>query len=206
MTAAITIARMEGPTRNSHDHCGVKFVSAGFIQNGNWPLKRGLYNDSTPAVSRRSSLESEPQHVDYTTGSTPPWYHSGTALVAPSVDALLTSQAITINDTPSLTGTDRFTLDGDQVDELQIEHAFGLYVAVHTRDSRNNASAVYTQRGAANWTFDGSGSVDAAGVYTSAGGNTGSGSFTEVSSGAIVPVTTGSPCNAMYASQTWTTF
>jgi hypothetical protein len=46
----------------------------------------------------------------------------------------LTNQAITINDTPQLLGTDMFTLEGDQVDQLLVSMTFHLYVAVRTSD------------------------------------------------------------------------
>jgi len=104
-----------------------------------------------------------------------------------------------------LLGTSPFTYQSDQVDELSIQFTCVLYVAVHTSDTRNGAAEVYTQRGAAEWTFDGSGGIDAAGVYTCSAGNTGSSMFTPITNGAVVPVTTGTSVNQMFSGEQWTT-
>lgn len=94
----------------------------------------------------------------------------------------------------------------DLVDKFGIEFDFNLYFAVRTVQDVNASKDVFTQRGKAAWEFDGSGTINAGGVWTQTGsGNTGSASFTEVVNSDVVPVTTGTPINTLFGSETWTT-
>lgn len=206
MEAKIMIARIAGPTRATKQHCGVKFVEVGFIQNSKWRFKRGLYNDSSPKKMRVSSLEKEGWHVDPAPGSTPPWSDSANSLFAPPEDKEYKNQPIILSDTPTLKGTDPFTLGTDQVDELLIYSPFRQYLAVRTKDKTKDADKIYTQRAYAVWAFDGDGEIDAAGVYKSTGsGNYGSNKLREITDGSPVPVTTGTSCNDMLKTETWST-
>jgi hypothetical protein len=82
-----------------------------------------------------------------------------------------------------------------------------LYVAANTRDQANGADKVYTQRAVASWQFNGSGDIDADGVWHSSCpggvGNSGSTGFSPVTSGAVVPVTTGATCNQLTDNERW---
>ena len=94
----------------------------------------------------------------------------------------------------------------DLADKFAIEFDFNLYLGVRTVQDVNGSKDVYTQRGKAAWEFDGSGTINASGVWTQSGtGNTGSASFAEVANGDVVPVTTGTSLNTLFGTQTWTT-
>jgi hypothetical protein len=79
-----------------------------------------------------------------------------------------------------------------------IKAKFDLYFAVRTRESILNSDAVYTQRAKIDWTFNGTGTVDAQGAWSAGAGagisstsTTDPKSFAEVTSGGVVPITTG---------------
>lgn len=68
---------------------------------------------------------------------------------------------------------------------------FEILVAARTVDGSHGADKapdLYTQRASGKWHFDGSGTFDAAGVWTAAASaeNAGDAAFTEVQSGVIV--------------------
>jgi hypothetical protein len=83
----------------------------------------------------------------------------------------------------------------DDADRFGLIQEFNLYFAVRTLEAVNGSNAIYTQRAAASWKFDACGPV-VGGIWTPTGtGVTGSASFGEVTSGIVVPVTTGQPIN-----------
>ena len=91
------------------------------------------------------------------------------------------------------------------VDRFAIVFDLKLYLAVRTKETILDSDEVYTQRAKAAWSFDGSGTV-VAGVWTKTGtGNTGAASFTAVTDGSVVPLSTAPVANTQLAGETWTT-
>lgn len=166
---------------------------------------------------RRSSLEDGVYHLDYYTkppASTSPWYDStdqtGTDGFLKVLTGGVSNHLLNISDTPAVWATDsmNLTIGGvtDLVDKFGIEFDFNLYFSARTVQDVNASKNVFTQRAKAAWEFDGSGTINASGVWTQTGsGNTGSASFTEVVNGDVVPVTTGIPINTLFGGETWTT-
>jgi len=216
MEASLTIEKVIGPSVSGSTR-GEQLVEIGFIQNGQFTRKHAIYDGFTPSKRRRSSLQDGTYYIDYYTSSpasTSPWYDSEGATGSGGFHQVpaggSTNQSLNITDTPSVTATDSMSLTIDNVtdmaDKFAIEFDFTLYFAVRTVQDVNGASGVFTQRGSALWEFDGTGDIDASGVWTQTGnGNTGAGSFTEITNGEVVPVTTGTPINSLFNSQTWVT-
>jgi hypothetical protein len=221
MTARITIERIEGPTVSGSMR-GVKFIQMGFIQNGMWASKHSDFDGFTPGRRRQSNRQDGVFHLDYVTnppGNISPWYDSmsASAYFAPATDALLIGgipgssvPSFETSDNPQQFPTDTMSLTispvTDDVDRFAIEMDFNIYFAVRTTDAANGSQNIYTQRGSASWVFNGDGTVSM-GTWTRTGaGNTGSGSFTQVTDGSVVPITTGTPMNTLTATgQTWST-
>lgn len=96
------------------------------------------------------------------------------------------------------------------IDSESLIYNFVIYVAARTDDPSNGANSVYVQLAAAQWQFDGSGTLANAGQNNNFGqwtktgmGNSGDMAFTVVSSGANVPITSGPTANQ--APESWTT-
>lgn len=212
MDAFLMVEKIMGPTVVSQMR-GVKFMQMGFIQNGRATRKHGNFDGFTPKKRWRSTHQDGIYHLDTYPGSTSPWYDkfrsSKTApagyygFFAPSSDTTQNDVGFNVADTPNIQATYDMllTIGGvtDVVDTFGIEIDFYMYFAVRTEDTKNQSNLIYTQRGSASWEFNGCGSINAATyVWTQTGtGNTGSGSFSAVTSGAVVPVTTGTPLNSL---------
>jgi hypothetical protein len=122
----------------------------------------------------------------------------------------LTNVKLHVADTPQQPGTDSMHLanipgnpdDGKPVmpqhqpnvivNRYEIVLKFMLYFAVRTREAVLGSDTVYTQRGSAWWKFNGSGEMSQY-IWTPdmGAGNSGPSVFTEVTNGAVVPITTG---------------
>jgi hypothetical protein len=214
MEASLTIDKVIGPSVSGSTR-GEQFLELGFIQNGQFTRKHALYNGFTPKQRRRSSLQDGAFHIDYLTdppASTAPWYDSNstTGLLKNIPSGGITGHALNVSDTPNVSATDSMSLTvgtvSDMADKFGIEFDFNLYLAVRTLQDVNGSKDLYTQRGKASWEFDGSGDINASGVWTQTGtGNTGSASLTEITNGDTVPITTGTPLNSLFGTQTWTT-
>jgi len=220
MKAELTVETIEGPTVGGGIR-GMKFIEMGFIQNGTLTKRNGVYQ-FWPKIWK-NSLEDGNVHLDYATepapGSTSPWYDSEDVTFPPGNDvdgfysppddsSVISDHAMKVGDSPQLKVVPDMELpigaESDDVDIFNLVFDCSLYFAVRTVDTRNGANSVYTQRASAEWQFDGSGTVDGAGNWSKTGsGNTGNGSFTEVSDGSVVPVTTGTPLNTLNTSSTW---
>jgi hypothetical protein len=153
--------------------------------------------------------------LDFTsdTPSRSPWFDSqgatGERGVLTATDETSTDVNFNIKDNPHMTATESMTCthegQTDAVDVFSIVNIFSLYFAVRTTDSRHNAHTNFTQRGIANWRFDGSGVIGGDGeTWSQTGsGTTGDGEFTAVVSGAVVPQTTGASANFELRTQNW---
>ena len=216
MEAHLTIEKVIGPSVFGATR-GEQFIEMGFIQNGKLTRRHALYDGLTPRKRVRNSLENGIMNLDYYTiapkTSTSPWYDSANATGDGHHQVAhggMTNHPFEIADTPRINATDKMSLTigglTDVVDKFAIEFDFDLYFAVRTIQDVNGSKDVFTQRGKASWEFDGSGDVDASGIWTQTGnGNTGDASFTEIKNGDWVPVTTGTPINTLFKSDTWTT-
>jgi hypothetical protein len=126
------------------------------------------------------------------------------------MDAKLMNEDFNVSDTPRLLATDMMSLTigatTARVNRFGLQFDLNLYFAVRTKEAVNGSEKVYTQRAKAAWRFDGSGNVNAAGQWMQTGtGNTGDGKFAEVKTGDVVPVTTGTAINNLFAGETWNT-
>jgi hypothetical protein len=211
MTAQIVLEKVEGPTVNGSQR-GVKFMEIGLIHLAQFEAKHGLYNDSTPMQRIRSNLQDGKIHYDAFEAVTVPWvFKNANHYLKPTLDPTTTTPISNITfrtgDNPNISATDptKFTLSADQVDVLGINMAHYLYLAVHTTEtSVNGSGAVYTQRGVLNWRFNGSGTINSTGAWTSITGTgvTGDGSFTVIIDGTKVPSAEPN-LNEAFTSQTW---
>jgi len=222
MEASLTIDKVIGPSISGATR-GEQFIEIGFIQNAQLTRRHGLYDGITPPKRRRNSLQDGTYHIDCitTSGSASiiPWYDTADITGSDGFHQVpaggITSHPLNVADTPLINATDSMILavysgtssvEIDSVDRFGIEFDFNLYFAVRTVQDLNGSKDVFTQRGKASWEFNGSGSINASGVWTSTGaGNSGSASFSEVSNGDVVPVTTGTPFNTLFTTETWTT-
>ena len=224
--AQLEIERIEGPLVGGISR-GVRFIEVGFVQNGRWTEKFGEFDQLPTAAGgmgrrRVSSLMDGNYHIDYLTNplSTSPWYDSpdasgvngGVGVLRNLGDIQVNATLFDMSDRPTQLGSDVMTLvegrNTDQIDRISIIFDFNLYFTVRTTQSVNGSEHRYTQRASAHWTFNGSGTFDIAGNWTASAnaGNSGSSSFSEITTGAVVPVTTGTPCNDLTATgQTWST-
>jgi hypothetical protein len=216
--ANIRVKTIEGPIVAGQMR-GVKFIEMGFIQNGQFTREYGDFDGFDTKKRRQGGLQDGAFHVDYYTqapnASTAPWYDSqavtGTrGFLGPAMDAKLSNQDFNVSDTPQLWGSDAMTLTlggvTKSVNRFGLQFDLNLYFAVRTKEAVNGSETVYTQRAKASWRFDGSGTIDAAGNWTQTGtGNTGDKKFTEVKTGDVVPVTTGTAINNLFAGEVWST-
>jgi hypothetical protein len=217
MRAYLKVTKMEGPVVGASMR-GVRFIEFGLIQNGDVTNLHGNYDGFAQPKKRVLSVEGH-SYLDVTSPSLP-WYSPGVqgALRGtyahgsdPAVNPVTNIPRLEIEDTPSLDATDQMvlTVDGvpDAVDSFAIEINFQLYLAVCTKESVLGSAAVYTQRGRADWWFNGSGTVDAAGVWQKgmSAKNDGSASFVAVTDGSVVPITTGTTANDALVAATWST-
>jgi len=215
MEGKLTVERISGPSVGGSMR-GMRFIQLGFIQNGTFVQEHGDFDGFDPKQRRQSSLVDGIWHIDYLTTprSTAPWANSNDTdefLDVTSDASPITNRAFTTIDRPKITATDKFTLtvdaNTDDVDRFGIEFDVRVYFAVRTTDDVNGSAAVYSQRAKTSWEFDGSGTVNAAKVWTQTGtGNTGiAASFADVTNGTAVPVTTGTPINDLFVTRTWDT-
>lgn len=160
------------------------------------------YDGFAPGLRRVSSLESDVYGLDTLDGSVTPWYTSiALGYFNSPTDVLVNDKDFTVSDTPTLNATDSITLTSgevtDKADRFAIVADFRLYFAVRTKETILGSELVYTQRGIVNWQFNGSGTISAAGVWSTTAqvGNTGGAAFTLVTDGIVVPITTGTPLN-----------
>jgi autotransporter-associated beta strand protein len=223
-----------GPMVNGNMR-GVKFMQMGFIQNVEFTERYGDFNTlpelNSPNKGRRriSSLMDGAYHIDYLTSdsngnrSTSPWYDSnnvtgeagglGTLGVGqPLRDATINNQIFDWSDIPSLSGSDQMTLTennltGDLSDIGVVFDAYTYFAVATTWGTNGNTAykGVYTVRASAHWTFTGTGTFANRVWKGQNAGTTGPNSFTEVTDGSTVPVTTGSPANDLFLGEQWTT-
>lgn len=223
MVAGMAITGVTGPSVGG-SYRGVKFIDLGFIQNVTPTFQHGRF-DHTPTSKQKNGLSSEQSGmyfldcVDFPAVSlVPPWYLGEVSFGAYKefrTDAVYGADILRMDDSPEVpackysTAVDPVTrqiLD-PHVDYLHLQLDFALYVAVHTKDVRNDANNRYVQRVAGNWCFNGSGWFESAGVLriwkvSKAAGITAS-TFVEVKDGSPVPAVTGTLYNRQLASDSW---
>ncbi len=223
VNAQIEVKNIKGPVVAGSMR-GVKFMEVGMLQNAQHVAKQGYFDHLPKAAGagmgrqRVSSLVDGVYHLDTITGSTSPWYDSANVsggaadgVLTGLTDAAVTSTMIDMSDTPLLLGSDTMSLtegaNTDAIDRIAINFALNLYLGVRTIEAVNGSDDVYTQRASSSWTFNGSGTFDAAGSWTAgaAAGNSGDAKFSEVKTGTVIPVTTGTTINDDFATETWST-
>jgi hypothetical protein len=202
-------------------------MEIGFIQNCTFTAKYADFNGFTPAQRRQSTLQDGMSYVDYVTSVTrsiAPWicsyctpgagFPGGSAFFAPSTDAEVLNLLFLYGDRPAFPASDSLTLTGggssDGADYLGLIFDCKTYFAVRTIQAVNGSNLIFTQRGVAAWEFNGSGLISGpAGsevwMLEPGAGNTGASFFSEVTSGAVVPVTTGPAANDLFPGEMWST-
>lgn len=126
-----------------------------------------------------------------------------------SFSGTTSSFTLEFRDTPSQWGSDGMNLPigttTDAADQFNIRYDFTCYLAVRTLQPTNAADQIYTQRSKMIWHFDGGGNITS-GVWAGTTADTGGdATYSEVKTGAQVPVTTGPTMNSVLVPQTWTT-
>ncbi len=172
------------------------------MQNMRLVSMRGLYQGFAPPVRFISNKEGSAPMIDTDTLANP-WYDRGSAFFVQLQAGGSAGHLFQLEDTPSLFGVPvsalKLTVNGvdDGVDEITVRDEFNLYMVVHTKALQNDASLRYTQRGLADWHFDGSGTMTW-GVGNLLNWNrgataetNGTAKFQEIKDGTVVPVTTG---------------
>lgn len=205
MTAEIVLEEVVGPTLNGVQR-GRKFLEIGHVHQARADRKHGLYDNSAIPFRRRSSLQDGNWHWDAADQGTIPWTFNRPDhfLDITSDTQLVQNHQFSTFDTPRWTFTDNFTIAGDQVDRVRLGMSHRLYIAVRIKDT--NYADVLTQRATLNWSWDGDGTVDAAGVYTHTGGGvSGDGSYAIVTNGTQVPSAEPNMNEILQNSQTWHT-
>ena len=207
LTADIVVETVTGPTVNG-DERGKKFIEVGIVHQARFDAKHALYNDSMPKQRVRSSLEDGNIHWDASVAGTIPWQHidSNGYLNITSDSTVVTNKTFKFYDNPGVLATDpaQFVLAGDQVDVLGIVMKHWVYLAVRAKGPNIfGSNNVLTQRVKFEWQFDGTGTIDEAGVWTRTGtGVTGDPTLTEVTTGlGVAPAAAN--LNEALASQTW---
>lgn len=212
MDGKLTIETIAGPVVAGAMR-GVKFMEMGFIQEAKLTRQHGNYDDASPPKRRISSAVDGVYHPDVHETSTWPWLNSANVRVRsfmkPLADGPVTDRAFEMRDTPQIPGTDSWLLPddaGDQVDSFEIEDDFRVYFAARTVQAVNGSDQIYTIRATAAWEFNGSGTIDAGLKWAGVGaGNTGSGSFAEVTNGDSVAIVAGPTANQHARTATWRT-
>lgn len=231
MQATLRVNKIEGPVVGGETKMrGVRIIDAGFVMNGKFTSKRGTFAFTPPRYSV-SSLEYGGTGAEYyvDTANTPaapmttdfPWYYSKdgveagipvNGLARPGIDPAAgapASEVLTIWDRPAMftTGSMSMTFGGvtKPVSQFSLIFDLNLYLAARTRDAGVGASTIFTQRAKADWQFNGSGAVDAAGKWAAGttAKNSGKASFTAVSDGSVVPVTSGPEVNNLLPFEVW---
>ncbi|MBX7222379.1 MAG: hypothetical protein K1Y36_20685 [Blastocatellia bacterium] len=155
-----------------------------------------------------------------------PWYNSNDEryFFAPGVDPpVLTPippKTLTFQDTPAAKASQDMAImvDGQsiRVSKFVLVFSFNSYFAVHTTQSQNEADQVFTNRAFTSptgqaaprnggWYYDATGNVDISGQWTPLSdeiGTAGS-NFTEVKTGARVPITTGTAAQVFFQTAVW---
>lgn len=207
MTAEITITKVEGPMVNGVQR-GKKFMELGLSHQARFDAKHALYNDSTPPQRIRSSLEDGAIHWDVASQATIPWtfLDANHHLDITSDNTVISNYKFSTSDNPQILTTNQFVLNGDQADVLAPVMHHWVPLIVRTRDTRViDPIDVRTVRAMLEWTFDGTGTVNAAGVWTLTGtGVTVPNNFTIITDGRRLP-NAQQNINEAFAGQTWIT-
>ena len=209
MLAQLRVTSIEGPAVRGTTR-GVRFIEVGFIQNAVFTSIHADYDGFATPQRRYSNIEGTTVLLDCYTdnpnASTPPWSDSknilGSRGIYYGVDPVtvpIVNIDFNTKDTPRQLATDTMPLtivvNGIQVtkypSEFGIRMDFNLYLAVRTKEQSLDSDKVYTQRAKASWYFNGSGKVTNTIWSNADAGNSGDKFFTVITSGAVVPVTTG---------------
>jgi hypothetical protein len=224
MQAKLVVQRIEGPKVGMETGMrGVKFMEIGLIQNSKHRENYAVIRQSAaqngvdlPAdVNYRYILEGN-TYLDSKI-ATVPWYYpihedGQVAVWSPTTDPsnALTSLELKIDDRPNLKVTDALypLYNGSRYrpSRLVLISDFLLYFAVRTKETALAADLIYTQRGKVEWYFNGTGVITYAAAQNgwswswakdgaengAVGGNK---YFQDVTTGAVVPVTTGPTAN-----------
>ncbi len=143
---------LEGPNGNR----GVSHIKYGFVQNVTAYQNSGTYASGRVLAS---NLTSAPPTFD---GLGVPWY-SGTGTVG---DPAHPSSEIYDNDTPTSGPPMTYQQDAavvvgdDLLASITLNEVFTIDVCAQTVDSQNDAANVYSRHATAQWTFNGSGTID----------------------------------------------
>jgi hypothetical protein len=215
MTATAEL-EIDGPIVNAVER-GVKYINAGFVQDGAFTTKNGVYADGTALTS---SLQSGLYHIDSATDnpaagilrSTEPWYDSTNSFTngfwsgATGTTGLV---SLNIHDWPKWIGTNTFFNGTSALSSVNIRGDFRDFVLASTTMAVNGSENVYDDLGEAAWTFQGSGRFF--GVTPTSGtwagyswdGDTGDATLGPVTQATPTPIVDGTPCNDLLGSETF---
>ncbi len=209
MKAKLKVAAIEGPTVNGAMR-GVKFVEIGFAQSSTVTKQHAEFKTAPDVIRRyRYVLEGRTYRDGRTKDSV--WYDADVSAQRVGVYSSASDPAATISnidlfidDTPVQPVTDRVRIPYGGFEYLvtwyRLVNDFQLFFSARTKETSLGSDTIYTQRGKANWYFNGSGeitwtAVPGGAVHTWNKGadskNDGDKFFSEVSDGSVVPVTTG---------------
>jgi hypothetical protein len=225
MHARLKVTKIEGPVVNGAAR-GLRFIEVGFVQNSMTTSKHSEYAIQG-TTKKRVHITEGYAFLDADEGEV--WYEPypraeegfsflGRHTIATDATNPVTNIGLHIGDRPKQPATDQMKLavpgfpGVHDVKRFVLRLDFELYFAARTRESVLGSDTIYTQRGRADWWFDGSGEINweevngvLVGVWQHPGGypNDGVTSFFDVSNGSVVPITTGMTGNKADKDSTW---
>ncbi|PHQ31500.1 hypothetical protein [Rhodopirellula bahusiensis] len=210
MRADLGVSSVVGPTVNGSQR-GRKFIEVGVTHQARFVKKHAVAINQGQTIRRISNLENSQWYNDLFQVSAAPWVDGNDNHV---LDITTDTQIVDGNsfatglfatgDTPQVKASDTFNFGGAVTNfEILMEHR--NFVAVRAKGPNINGSAdVLTQLAAWEWSFDGSGSVDATLAYTPTGQGVQGTQVQFVTDGRRVPSVSGN-MPQLLQNQTWTT-
>lgn len=210
MQSEIVVESITGPTVNNAQR-GRKFIEVGHVHQATFNRKHGLYDNSTPALRRKSSLEDGKWHWDSAVQATLPWTFTDADHYLNVTSDDPTAQVINNHkfksfDNPSLLFSDMLSIGGDQVDRARMLMSHRTYIAARAKGPNVlGSNDVLTQLAKLNWSADLDGTINGAGNYSLTGnGVSGGASYSIITDGSRVPDAEAN-INEAFAGETWST-
>ena len=194
MSSSLIVQTIEGPTRNNNAvQRGIRFMELGFVQFVNVEEYKTEFNNNRPTTTHITSGNSYLDLVTRTLNGAKlrteaPWYdatnltgNQATLGVKSSLgDRQLNVVTFEMADTPITEITQNADLShpalqfASKANQVDITFNFDLFFAVRTKDGKGaskvadrDPTRIYTQLAATSWTWDGSGTINANGIWQS---------------------------------------
>jgi hypothetical protein len=148
----LRVLKVDGPTRSGQKGLGISNIKIGFIQTAEMVARNGTYGNGTRRI--RSAMQDGLVHLDAATNGTLPWYAGSDALYVGLQAA---------SDHPVFAATNAWIVQHPLANLVRANLDFkcNMYLALATKDTDNNANAVFVGRATAAWEFNGSGTYEA---------------------------------------------